>query len=134
MDDSFANNHNLSSQIGFIIAIVNKKRNKNSTKYEIKGNILHWSSTKYKRVTHSVLASEIYSMVGGFNIGIVVTTTMKLIADQLSIPKIPLVIYTDSHSLYKYLIKLGTTKEKQLIINIMALRQAYKHREIHKVR
>ena len=33
---------------------------------------------------------------------------------------------TDLYSLYKYLVKLSTTKEKRLIINIMALCQLYK--------
>jgi len=34
----------------------------------------------------------------------------------------PIVVYTDLYSLYEYLVKLRTTKEKRLIINIIALR------------
>jgi len=41
---------------------------------------------------------------------------------------------TDLYSLYKCLVKLGTIKEKRLIINIMALRQSYKRQELFKIR
>jgi hypothetical protein len=36
--------------------------------------------------------------------------------------EVPLVVYIDSKSLYEYLIKLGTTREKRLIINVICLR------------
>ena len=42
-------------------------------------------------------------------------------------------IYTDSKSLYEYLVKLGTTQEKRLIVDIMSLRQSYKRREITEI-
>jgi len=52
---------------------------------------------------------------------IIIRTTLKIIIDQLKLPIIPIIIYTDLYSLYKYLIKLNTIKEKRLIINIIAL-------------
>lgn len=45
-----------------------------------------------------------------------------------------MILYTDLYSLYKCLVKLGTIKEKRLIIDIMALRQSYKKREIAEIR
>jgi hypothetical protein len=48
--------------------------------------------------------------------------------------EVPLVVYIDSKSLYEYLVKLGTTREKRLIINIICLRQAYERREIMEVK
>ena len=60
-------------------------------------------------------------MVGGVNIVIVIGTTLKIIIDRLKLPAIPTIIYTNLYSLYKCLVKLSTTKEKRLIINIMAL-------------
>jgi hypothetical protein len=48
--------------------------------------------------------------------------------------KVPLVVYTDSKSLYEYLVKLGTIREKRLIIDVMCLRQAYERREITEVK
>ena len=134
VDSSFANNRDFSSQIGFVVTLANEEANANASQFKIHGNILHWSSTKCKRVTRSVLASEIYGMVDGFDIGIVLSSTLQLITDQLDCPRIPLVICTDSYSLYECLVKLGTTKEKRLMIDIMSLRQAYERREINEIR
>ena len=46
----------------------------------------------------------------------------------------PLVLYIDSKSLYECLVKLGTTQEKRLMIDIMCLRQAYERREVAEVK
>ncbi|KAF1967600.1 hypothetical protein BU23DRAFT_583769 [Bimuria novae-zelandiae CBS 107.79] len=81
--------------------------------------------TKYKRVTRSVLALEIYSIVSSVNIAIAILTTLKIIIERLGLPSIPLVVYIDLYLLYKCLVKLGTTNKKRLIINIIALRQSY---------
>ena len=60
-------------------------------------------------------------MVGGVNIAITIGTTLKIIIDRLKIPIIPIIVYTNLYSLYKYLVKLSTIKEKRLIINIIVL-------------
>ena len=60
-------------------------------------------------------------MVSGVNIAIAIGTTLKMITDRLELPVIPTIIYTDLYSLYEYLVKLSTTKEKRLIIDIIAL-------------
>ncbi len=36
--------------------------------------------------------------------------------------------------MYECLVKLGTTKEKRLIIDIIALRQSYERRELYEIR
>ena len=46
----------------------------------------------------------------------------------------PLILYTNSKSLFNYLVRLSTTQEKRLIINIICLHQAYKRREITKIK
>ena len=69
-DASFANNKDLSSQIGYILAMADEKGN---------ANILHWSSTKCKRVTRSILASELYRMAHGFDIA----AAIKSIVDKV---------------------------------------------------
>jgi hypothetical protein len=63
VDGSFANNKDLSSQIGFEVILANETTG--DDEFTIHGNLIHWSSTKSKRVTRSVLASEIYGMVAG---------------------------------------------------------------------
>jgi hypothetical protein len=80
------------------------------------------------------LALEIYSIVGGVDIAIAISSTIKMIYDQLELLPMPIVVCTDSFLLYKCLVKLGTTKEKRLMINIMALRQSYERRELTKIR
>jgi hypothetical protein len=60
-------------------------------------------------------------MVGGVDIVIAIRTTLKIIIDRLKLSIIPIIVYTDLYSLYKYLVKLSTIKEKRLIINIIAL-------------
>ncbi|KHJ30736.1 hypothetical protein EV44_g3716 [Erysiphe necator] len=116
-DSSFANNRDCSSQIGYIIVLIDKYN---------KANIIHWSSIKCKRVTKSVLASELYGMTHGFDAGGALKSTLEAI---LSRP-IPLVLAIDSKSLYDCLVKLGTTKEKRLMVDIMIVRQSYERREI----
>jgi hypothetical protein len=111
-DASFANNRDLSSQIGYVLVLAD------GTGY---ANIIHWFSTKCKRVTRSVLASELYGMAYGFNMG----ASVKSIINRVLEMELSLVVYMDSKSLYECLVKLGTTREKRLIINVMCLRQAY---------
>jgi len=60
-------------------------------------------------------------MVSGVNIVIAIRTTLKIITDRLELPTISIIVCTDLYSLYKCLVKLSTTKEKRLIINIIAL-------------
>ena len=120
-DSSFANNADYFSQIGYIIALADDKDN---------ANILHWSSTKCKRVTRSTLASELYGMVNRFDIGAAIKKTIENIT---KIDNLPLLLCTDSKSLYKCLVKLGTTHEKRLMVDIMCLRQSYERREITEV-
>jgi Reverse transcriptase (RNA-dependent DNA polymerase) len=120
-DASFANNKDLSSQIGYILVLADAMDN---------ANILHWSSLKCKRVTRSVLASELYGTAHGFDIAIAIKTTLDNILDT----RTPLILCTDSKSLFDCLVRLGTTQEKRLMIDIMCLRQAYERRQITEVK
>jgi hypothetical protein len=85
-------------------------------------------------VTKSILALKIYSIVRGVNIAIAISTIIIIITDQLKLPKLLIIVCTDLYSFYECLVKLGTTIEKRLIINIMALCQSYKRRELMKIR
>ena len=69
-DASFANNKDLLLQIGFVIIL---------TDWNQSANILHWSLIKCKRVTRSVLASKLYALAYGFDIGAVI----KLIIQRI---------------------------------------------------
>jgi hypothetical protein len=69
-------------------------------------------------------------IVHGFDIAYLVKTTLDLILNK----DIPLIIYTDSKSLYNCLVKLGIMQEKRLIIDVISIREAYKRREIAQVK
>lgn len=62
-DSSFANNQDLSSQLGMILL---------SDKYD-NCNILYYSSHKSKRIVRSVLGGEVYAFADAFD----VTYTIK---------------------------------------------------------
>ena len=82
VNSSFINNKDFSSQIGYLIILVNKTANETANgidEFTIKGNLIHYSSTKSKRVTRSVLASKIYSMVGGVNMAIIINIIIRII-------------------------------------------------------
>lgn len=120
-DASFANNQDLSSQIGYVIVLADTTN---------KANIIHCSSIKCKRVTRSILASELYAMAHGFEVGAVIKSTVEKILDIV----LPMVVCTDSKSLYDCLVKLGTTQEKRLMVDLMCLCQSYERREITEIR
>jgi hypothetical protein len=114
--------------LGYKVILANKADREDS--FEIYGNLINWRSVKSKRVTRSVLASEVYGMLAGIDIVYVIGSTLNIVIKQLDLPMISIVVYTDSYSLYECLVKLGTTKEKRLMIDIMAIRQSYKRREL----
>ena len=118
---SHANNTDLSSQIGYVITLADNTN---------KANVIHWSSVKCKRVTRSVLASELYALAHGFDMSFAMKSTIDAIMGKA----IPMVICTDSKSLFDCITKLGTTQEKRLMIDILCLREAYERREIAELR
>jgi hypothetical protein len=70
-------------------------------------------------------------MAHGFNAGAAIKATIKKI---LQLKRLPVILCTDSKSLYNCLVKLGTTQEKQLIVDLMCLQQLYKRREIAEIK
>jgi hypothetical protein len=111
VDDSFVNNKDFSSQISYLIIIANETETIfiGTDEFTIKGNLIYYSFTKTKRVTWSVLASEIYGMVGGVDMAIVINTTIKMITEQLGFSQTLIVVCTDLYLLYECLVKLGNT-------------------------
>jgi hypothetical protein len=50
-----------------------------------------------------------------------ISTTLNIVISKLRLPNIPTIVCTDSLLLYECIIKLGTTREKRLMIDIMAI-------------
>jgi hypothetical protein len=128
----FANNKDISLQIGYVIVLGNEVAT--NTSFTICGNIIYWSSLKCKRITRSVLASKIYAIAYSVNIAIAIRSTLNVIIDCLSLLYVLITVCTDLLSLYKCLVKLSTTKEKRLIIDIIALQEAYERGKLKDIR
>jgi hypothetical protein len=75
VDGSFANNKDLSSQLSYEIMLANESYD-DDNRFTIRGNLIHWSSMKSKRVTRSVLVSEIYGIVGGVDMALTMNSTI----------------------------------------------------------
>ncbi|KAI1798510.1 putative transposase [Daldinia bambusicola] len=88
--------------IGYEIFVANETKSDES--FTMHGNLIHWSSTKCRRMTRSVLASEIYAMIHGVDMGLAVGTTVTSILEQLKLPNAPVIVCTDSLSLYECII------------------------------
>ncbi len=117
IDSSFVNNHDLSSQIDYVICLIDFI---NTT------NIIHWFSIKCKRVTRSVLAIELFAMIHDFDVDFVLKVILTKMIDIL----FSLILIIDSKSIYDCLMRLKIIVEKRLMINVMILRQCYERREI----
>jgi hypothetical protein len=61
------------------------------------------------------------------------TCALKDTFDKITQRQTLIVICIDLFSLYECLVKLGTTYEKRLIIDIIAIRQSYERREIAEI-
>ena len=129
---SFANNSDLSSRIGYVVVFGNETHN--DGEFLLRGNIVHWSSTKCKRVTRAVLASELHAMVAGIDMAISISTTLKLITEQLKLRPIPVIICTDSFSLYECMVKLSSALRREASYDRYHGRQSYERRELSEIR
>ncbi|MGI4816804.1 MAG: hypothetical protein ACRYE7_02355, partial [Janthinobacterium lividum] len=129
-DGSFADNSDFTFQIGYVIVLGNET----PATFTLRGNVLHWSSTKCKRVTRTVLASELYAMVQGVGMAIPLASTINKIMERLELSPVPIVVCTDDFSLCECLVKLETTDEKHLMINIMSIGESYERKELTEIR
>ena len=59
---------------------------------------------------------------------------IKSTIDKILEVNLPLVLCTDSKSLYDCLVRLTTTQEKRLMIDVISLRQAYERRQITEIK
>ena len=120
IDAAFANNSDYTSQINFVICLADGSN---------KTNLIHWSFTKCKRVTRNVLTAELFAMTQKFDIASILKSSIeKMLQISLS-----MIICTDFKSLYDCLVRLGSTIEKRLMIDIMCLRESYERKKITEI-
>ena len=120
-DAFFVNNINFTSQIDYVICLTNAAN---------KTNFFHWSSIKCKKVTRSVLISELFAMIQNFD----VESILKSIVEKILQISFFMIICTDSKSLYDCLVRLGSTHEKRLMVVIMCLRKSYERKKITEIK
>jgi hypothetical protein len=63
--------------LGYKVILVNEVDREDS--FEIHSNLIDWRSVKSKRVTRSVLASEVYGMLVGVDIAYVIGSTLNMV-------------------------------------------------------
>ena len=109
VNGSFANNKNLSSQIRFVLIIDIKL--KGITKFILIKNIIHINLTKCKKVTCIILTLKLYIMIAKVDILITLSSIINIITNKLGIKQLLIIVYINSFSLYKCIIKFNITKK-----------------------
>lgn len=122
IDAAFATNPDKSSQLGVIAMIRNMET--------CDANIVHYTSSKSKRIAKSVLAAELFAMVDGFDLGFSIKESLERISGKKNVD---LTLMTDSLSLYGLTISLAQTTERRLQIDLEVLREAFERREIQNI-
>lgn len=112
VDAGFATNADDSSQLGFIMVLMEKHNNI---------SVVYSGSLKSRRIIRSVLGAERFAMVDGFD----VASTIRLTVNDILGRIVPLHVYTDSRSLFDSLTKISRTAKKRLLIDLSVLRQSY---------
>lgn len=116
-DSSFANNKELSSQLGSIILLVDKYEN---------CSVIAWSSTKCKRITRSALAAGLYAPAHAYDYGFTLAYTINALLKR----KVKTKLLTDSRTLFDSIIPLCSMTEKRPLMDIFGLREAYRNGDL----
>lgn len=116
-DAAFANNHDLKSQLGRIIFLIDDSNH---------AIPIVFKSYKSRRVTRSVLPAEVIAFADVFDDAYALRSQLEQIMQRA----VPLQLLTDSKSLFDIISKGSRTSEKRIMLDIHAARQAYKSREI----
>ena len=119
-DAGFTNNEDLSSQLGFIVILKDKHNN---------AAIIHYGSWKCYRVTRSVLGTEIYAFSHCLDFVIASSHDLSTILQR----KVETIMFTDSKSLFHTITNLSTISEKQILIDIPAIRESYTNGDLSNV-
>ena len=113
-DASFANNKDLTSQLGFLVFLAD-------------GNDrvipLIFKSYKARRVTRSVLAAELIAFSDLFDQSFTIASDLGKFVPS---GQIPITLMTDSKSLFDILTKGSWTSEKCLMLDVAAAREGYR--------
>ena len=119
-DAAYANNHDLTSQLGRIVLIMDDSN---------KTIPISFKSYKSRRVTRSVLSAEVIAFADLFDDAMAIRSQMEHALQQ----PVPMHLMTDSKSLFDIISKGSRTSEKRVMLDIHATRQAYQRQEISNI-
>ena len=116
-DASFANNADLSSQLGHICFLGDET-----------GSVapISFKSYKSKRVTRSVMAGEVIAFSDLFDVAATLSDEVGKILGK----KIPVRLFTDNKSLFDVISKGSRTSEKRMMLDIAAAREGFRDKVI----
>jgi hypothetical protein len=119
-DSSFANNADGSTQIGYIILLA-----------DCSGQccFLSFRSLKARRVIRSSTAGETIAFAEAYDAAATLRADLECITGR----RLELLMLTDSESLFYTITRDKYTKEKRLLLDIAAVREAYAHGEISNI-
>ena len=116
-DSSLATNRDLSAQLGFIIFPCDVKDN---------FAVISYRSYKCRRKTRSTLASECHAFADAFDYSYMLNYDIEQLLKQ----RITVQMFTDSKSLFDFIVCASMTSERRSMIGISPTRQAYERHEI----
>jgi len=116
-DASFANNHDLSTQLGHIVFLCDAKGN---------AAPIAFRSYKSRRVVRSAMAGEVIAFSDMFDIAVTLAEEIRTIYKR----HIPLHLLTDSKALFDIISKGSRTSEKRMMLDIAAAREGFRDRVI----
>ena len=116
-DASFANNPDLSSQLGWCVFAVDATG---------RCNLLAWSSRKCRRVVKSTFAAELFALIQGYDSGMAMKHSLSAIVGR----EVQISIFIDSKGVWDAVVSLKSLTEKRLLIDIASLRQSYSTGEL----
>ena len=111
-DAAFANNADLSSQLGRIVFLSDKHDN---------ASPIVFKSYKSHRVTRSILAAEVIAFSDLFDDAYAIRTQLQQALNR----DVPLHLFTDSKSLFDIISKGSRTREKRVMLDVYAAREGY---------
>ncbi len=119
-DASFANNYYITSQLGHIVFIAAREGN---------AAPIYFKSYKALRVTCSVMAAEFTAFSDAFDMGYSLAIELSNVLGR----KVPLILLTDSKSLFDVIWKGIPTSEKRMMSDIAAAREGYRRGDISNI-
>lgn len=96
---------------------------------EVRANIVHYGSSRCKRVTRSVMEAEVHAFILSFDQAFVLRDQQsEMIGRDIDISA-----YVYSKTLFDTVAKGGTITDKRLLIDIWALREGYVNGELNRL-